>query len=399
MTADTAPRQGQGSPARGRAVSVGRPRFRGRPRPAFAFAFALAFAVRAGGETPALAQAPLRADTSFAATISRLSEPGGYFDTDNLISNEASYEHVLGRLDALGLHGGAYLGVGPDQNFTYIAALRPEVAIIVDIRRDNLLQQLMFRALFQLAHDRLEYLGLLLGRPVPARHEAAEDVERIVTYLDATPVRQATLDSALAAVRRTVAGYGVPLSDSDYATIRRFHMTFAEAGLDLRFESFRRGPQSYYPVLRQLILEHDLEGRRRSYLADEHAFQVVRALEARGRVIPVVGDLAGTRALPAIAEFLRERRIPLTAYYTSNVEFYLEREEKLDPFVANVRRVPHAPGAVIIRSVFRYPLPQSRPGYGSTQQLERIDDLLSAWDTGKIHGYYDLVTVGPLPAR
>ncbi len=193
--------------------------------------------------------------------------------------------------------------------------------------------------------------------------------------------------------------YGVPLSDSDLATIRRFHSTFARAGLDLQFESFQRRPQSYYPTLRQLILEHDLDGRRRSYLADESAFQLVRSLELRGRVIPVVGDLAGTGALPAIAEYLRERHVPLTTYYTSNVEFYLARESKLDTFVANLRRLPHAQSAVIIRSVFRYPLPQTQPGYASTQQLERIDDLLAAWDAGRIHGYYELVSAGPLPLR
>ena len=32
--------------------------------------------------------------------------------------------------------GGVYIGVGPEQNFTYIAA-RPEMAFIVDIRREN----------------------------------------------------------------------------------------------------------------------------------------------------------------------------------------------------------------------------------------------------------------------
>ncbi|HEX6070025.1 MAG TPA: hypothetical protein VFZ18_09375, partial [Longimicrobiaceae bacterium] len=67
--------------------------------------------------------APVRrpaADTSFAAVVARLSEPGGYFDTDNLISNESSYLHVMEGLRRLGVRGGAYLGVGPDQNFSYI---------------------------------------------------------------------------------------------------------------------------------------------------------------------------------------------------------------------------------------------------------------------------------------
>jgi hypothetical protein len=75
----------------------------------------------------------------FAAQIASLSEPAGYFDTDNLISNERSYLQVLPDLGRRNVRGGAYIGVGPDQNFTYIAEVRPSIAFIVDVRRDNLL--------------------------------------------------------------------------------------------------------------------------------------------------------------------------------------------------------------------------------------------------------------------
>src|SRR5215207_7700196 len=97
-----------------------------------------------GAPVQSAAQAPALSDSAFAALVARLSEPGGYFDTDNLISNESSYLHAVGRLRALRGAGptGAYVGVGPDQNFSYIAAARPKVAFIVDIRRDNLLQHL-----------------------------------------------------------------------------------------------------------------------------------------------------------------------------------------------------------------------------------------------------------------
>src|ERR1051325_1873390 len=84
---------------------------------------------------------------AFAALSARLSEPGGYFDSDNLISNETSYQHVLGKLKEFNVTGGVYIGVGPDQNFTYIAKIRPKLAIIIDIRRDNLLQHLLFKSL------------------------------------------------------------------------------------------------------------------------------------------------------------------------------------------------------------------------------------------------------------
>ena len=85
----------------------------------------------------------VQAPATFAARIAQLSEPGGYFDTDNLISNERSYLHVAPALRNPSLRGGAYVGVGPDQNFSYIAQIRPSIAFIVDLRRDNLLLHLL----------------------------------------------------------------------------------------------------------------------------------------------------------------------------------------------------------------------------------------------------------------
>src|SRR5258707_607516 len=96
-------------------------------------AVALAFIVAAPRASAQLPRA--LSDSAFAELSSQVSEPGGFFDTDNLISNEDSYLHAITTLQQLGIHGGAYLGVGPDQNFSYIAAIQPQIAFIVDIRR------------------------------------------------------------------------------------------------------------------------------------------------------------------------------------------------------------------------------------------------------------------------
>ena len=64
--------------------------------------------------------------------------------------------------------GGVYLGVGPEQNYTYMVAVRPRLAIIFDIRRGNLDLQLMYKALFELAKDRAEFISLLFSKPRPA---------------------------------------------------------------------------------------------------------------------------------------------------------------------------------------------------------------------------------------
>src|SRR5215831_3801444 len=106
---------------------------------------------RSTAYAPAQDAAPALSDSAFAALSARVSEPGGYFDSDNLISNESSYLHVLGAMRRIGVTGGAYVGVGPDQNFSYMAQARPRIAFIIDIRRDNLLQHLLFKALFEMS--------------------------------------------------------------------------------------------------------------------------------------------------------------------------------------------------------------------------------------------------------
>src|SRR5947208_3733893 len=103
--------------------------------------------------------------TEFSRLFRALSEEGGYFRSDNFTSNETSYLHVVDKLRELGATGGAYIGVGPEQNFTYIAKVRPRIAFIIDIRRQAMIQHLMFKAVFQLAPDRVHYLSLLLSKP------------------------------------------------------------------------------------------------------------------------------------------------------------------------------------------------------------------------------------------
>ena len=78
-------------------------------------------------------------DEEFWRMISGFSEPGGSFDSDNFVSNEQNFQSVIPALLERTRPGGVYIGVGPEQNFTYIAALQPRIAFIVDIRRQNML--------------------------------------------------------------------------------------------------------------------------------------------------------------------------------------------------------------------------------------------------------------------
>jgi hypothetical protein len=356
------------------------------------------------GAAVAAAPAAQFADSTFARLIAELSEPGGYFDTDNLISNEASYLHVAQDLRALRGRGGAYIGVGPDQNFSYIAALRPSIAFILDIRRDNMLQHLFFKALFERSPDRLTYLGLLFGRELEGAGEedAALGIEALVERLDAAPVTAASAERALRVVRERVQALGVPLSAGDLERIDFIHRSFIEAGPDIRFTSHGRRPQFYYPRYRQLLLERDRTGRHANYLASAEDFRFLKDLQERNLVIPVVGDFAGPHALAAIGREVERRGERVIAFYTSNVEFYLMMDAVFDRFARTVAGLPRADGAVIVRSYFnrgRSGHPATVPGYYSTQLIQDMGEFVEAWRRGEYGSYYALVRASGPTAR
>ncbi|PYR30766.1 MAG: hypothetical protein DMF92_07560 [Acidobacteria bacterium] len=348
-------------------------------------AVALAVAAQRGTTAP-----PQQA--SFASRIQQLSEPEGQFDTDNLISNEQSYLDVIPALKAAGADGGAYIGVGPDQNFSYIAALRPAIAFIVDVRRDNVLLHLLFKALFAQARNRAEYLSLLTARPAPdgpGGIDAWRDakLERIVAYIDETKAAAASLPRLHARVGETIGRFGVPLSAADRTTIERFHSRFIEAGLSLKFETRGRAPRDFYPTYRDLLLGTDQGGHQWNYLASEHDFQFVKSLEANDLVVPVVGDLSGPHAIAAIGALMAARGERLSAFYASNVENYLFRDGHFQRFAENLRRLPRDSHSVIIRSMFGMA--------SSSSSVQPVDEMLAKLSSGRYPTYQDLV----FPAR
>jgi hypothetical protein len=288
-----------------------------------------------------------------------------------------------------------YLGVGPDQNFSYIAHLRPSLAILIDIRRDNLLLHLLFKSLFAASRTRVEYLALLTGRaPPPAAGWEKQSIEAIVTHVDtAMPMGEDAVRALRDRLTAIVTGFGVPLTDGDRQTIDRFHRRFILAGLSLQFNTTGRAPQYGYPTYRDLLLEVDRTGTRRSFMATEGDFHFVKDLQARDRVIPVVGDLGGMTALAAVARHLRAAGLEAAAFYTSNVEFYLFRDGTFPRFVANLSRLPRQPGSVIVRSVF----PAggagalAMPGYNSASITQPIQQLVDGYAKGRFRQYWELI--------
>jgi hypothetical protein len=282
-----------------------------------------------------------------------------------------------------------------------LAAIRPRVAFILDIRRDNLLQHLMFKALFARSRNRMEYLCRWLGR-LPPPDVAAWDsrpIAVLLDWVDRQPANAAFAKTEQEAIVTAAMATGIPLSDQDAATIRRFHAAFVKDGLALRFTSFNRGPRPYYPTLERLIVEKDPNGRQASYLANEDDWRFVKGLHAADRIIPVVGNFAGPQSLRAIAKELQHSGDKVTAIYTSNVEQYIWRDGSFPQFAENVVALPLDKRGVIIRSYFGagsggQPHPRAREGYYSTQLVQTLTDFSERRRKGGWTSYWELVTEG-----
>jgi hypothetical protein len=343
-------------------------------------------------------ETPKRND--FSQLVARLSERAGYFGSDNLVSNELSYQHVLGRMGKMNLTGGAYLGVGPDQNFTYIAQIKPRIAVLIDIRRDAMLQHLLFKSIFMMSRSRVEYLSLLFARPLPKDHRkwGEKPIRDLVDYFDRTPLDQKIADKTEAEIHRRIVSFGLPLSPRDIETIDEIYEAFYTDCLEVRYTIRDRPTGRFFPAFRDLLLEKDLEGRYRNYLAYEADFQVIKNMHDRNLIIPITGDLSGGKAVKAVGEFLREIGEKVSAFYVSNVEFYLWRADSMQRFVDNLKALPTNDHSLIIRSYFNYAYytnvhPQTIENYFSVQLLQTIDSLIKDYDTNGGYGsYYELTT-------
>jgi hypothetical protein len=306
-------------------------------------------------------------DQDFWRMTEELSEPEGYFRSDNLLSNERWMQYVIPELLRDTKPGGVYLGVGPEQNFTYIAVLKPKMAFITDIRRGNMHTQLMYKALFELSADRADFVARLFSRKRPAGLDSKATAESIFTaYAKAKNGDATAYNENLKAIDDLlVKKHGFPLSPGDLADIGKIYNTFYRYGPDLNYTSSGNsfGARGYFVTYADLMMETDEEGVNHSYLASENNFKVVKEMEEKNLIIPLVGDFAGDKAIRAVGKYLKEHNATVMAFYLSNVEQYLRG--RWNSFCANVAALPLDENSTFIRASrnfggsFRYGLETS----------------------------------------
>ena len=240
-------------------------------------------------------------DEQFWSVIASASEPGGSFRYDNLISNETSLQQIIPELQKTP-RTGAYLGVGPEQNFTYITALQPAIAFIIDIRRDNMLLHLLYKALIEMSADRAEFLSRLFARQRPTEVAPDATADALVDAFTVAPrsdaLEKATIDQV---VDRLKWVHRFPLSSGDERRVRDLYQTFCADGPGVRGDF---GGGQWIPSYAQLMVQTDLEGRQHGYMASEESFRILKRYETEQS-----HRAAGRRLRRAAGPFVRSADI------------------------------------------------------------------------------------------
>ena len=329
-------------------------------------------------------------DQAFWRLIEQFSEPNGYFRSDNLVSNEDLFQSIIPRLQMTVRRGDAYIGVGPDQNYTYISAIRPRIAFIPDIRRGNLLLHLMYKALFEQSTDRAEFLSRLFSRARPPNVGPETDIETLFEAFAMAPPDRKLFDTNLASIAQSLLDrHGFPLTTADLSAIDRIYSAFYTEGPFLAYSSNGFSLRGRYPTFQDLQLADDGFGVRRSYLATEANYRAVRQMHQHNLIVPLVANFAGPKTLQALGEYLSSHRAVVGVFYTSNVEQYLFQDGLWHAFLRNVRSLPLDETSTFIRSCFNN---CARPrGMRSRTLLDSIPTMLREARTGDVVSYGDVL--------
>ena len=299
-------------------------------------------------------------------TLSRdSSEEDGFFRSDNLLSNETSFQYVIPELLKTAKQGRVYLGVGPEQNFTYIAALKPAMAVIIDIRHGNLDVHLMYKALFELSSDRADFVSRLFSRKRPSGLTSKSTASEIFDAYVKAESNKEMFEENLKAVEDVLMNkHRFPLAAGDQEGIRWAMANYYRFGPWINYNSSLSadvppaivGATGGYlggnngVTYATLMTADDGSGEHRSFLANEENFAFLKDLETRNLIIPVVGDFGGTKAIRAVASYLKSIDAMVSAFYLSNVEQFLVQDGKWETFCGSVSALPLDETSHFIRS-------------------------------------------------
>ena len=195
------------------------------------------------------------------------------------------------------------------------------MAFIVDIRRQNLLHHLLYKALIELSPTRADFLSRLFGRAKPqglrverARRSAAHRVHRRAAGRRADRTRTASARFSIISSRK----HSFTLDEDDTRVIEYIYQHV----LPIRARASRYAPVAAVVSaaatsarhldavsgVRRSQMQTRRRGPNRGYLANEAQLRHRCATcSCKNLIVPIVGDFAGPKALRAVGSFVRER--------------------------------------------------------------------------------------------
>ena len=217
-------------------------------------------------------------------------------------------------MERLGVKGGAYIGVGPDQNYTYIARIAAAHRLP---RRHPARQHAAAPAVQGAVRARVESRRVpgavdgpagagryrRLCRPADRRHSSR--------WIDSTAATPASAEraqdrscarSCSGAACRSRRRISPPSPDSMTPSSPTASRCASPVPGGHRSGTTRRCASSSSSTT--------TDGQQRGYLAAEADFQFVKSMHRRNLIVPVTGDLAGPRTLAGIARYLAEIHEP-----------------------------------------------------------------------------------------
>lgn len=218
-----------------------------------------------------------------------------------LWSNERRHDLFFPSLQGL---GGAYMGVGGDQNYTLAAAAAADVLWLIDLDQAVVYLHRLYAALLPVALTPVELVALF-----DKRHRAEVHAAVAATYPDGEQQR---------------------------AVLQIYH--------------------AYRDLLHSHLLSelHRSHSARGTWLSDARKYQHMHRLARAGRIIARLGDLTGPSTLQQIAESARKAGVPIHAIYLSNAESWFSYGPA---FRQNVTGLPFDDRSVILRTIKSAVLP------------------------------------------
>ena len=192
-----------------------------------------------------------------------------------------------------------------------------------------------------MSSNRVEFVANLFSRKAPAQLAPDSSVREIFQAFERVPADPMLAErNANLVVDRLKTRHHFTLNAEDERGIRTLYRTFSREGVQFFSSSFLSPGYAYLMTLT------DGKGKNWSYLASKENYERIRLMQQQNLIVPLVGDFAGTKAIRAVGQYLKDHGATVHVFYISNVEDYIQARTR---YVGNIASLPTDASSVLLR--------------------------------------------------